>query len=273
MESRGKMKEINFKKKDVENLTVYDTGGYEGRIYIYSQDLLLKIFEDYLRKITDLNIKKYKLIRLKEKGIPDNIIIKPERLVSVENVFSGYLMPKIEDSILVDSLSDLKKIIKVFRILFENLEILHKNNIIINDIKPENILIDKNKTPIFIDSDSMGVDEYLPDSPNLKTTISKKVHNIDHKINRYDPEDLDKLKLLACFVHCLEKKTKKTERGSHHQENKPLVNILFESDLSLDFKKYVSNALYTDDNLKKALTDVNHMFLREEMTEYYRRRK
>ena len=267
------MKQINFKKKDIDNLTVYNTGGFEGKIYIYSQDLLLKIFEDYLSKILDLETKKYKLIRLKEKSIPDNILIKPEKLVSIEGKFSGYLMPKIEDSILIDSLNDFRKIIKVYRLLFEHLEILHQNHIIINDIKPENILINKNKSPILIDVDSMGIDEYPPDAANLRTQISKKVHNIDHKISQNDPQTIDKLKLLACFVHSLEPKTKKTERGSHAQENKPLVNILFESDLSNEFKKYISNALYTDQDLNKALIDVNKMFLKEEMQEYKRRKR
>lgn len=266
------MKEINFKKSEIDNLTVYNTGGFEGTIKIYSDDLLAKIFEEYLAKIIDLNIKKYKLIRLKEKPIPDHILIKPEKLIAIDGKFAGYLMPKIEDSIKIDSLSDLRKIIKVYRLLFEHLDILHQNKIIVNDIKPENILIDKNKTPIIIDVDSMGVDEYAPDAANLRTSISKKVRDIDSKIQKNDPQTIDKLKLLACFVHCLEPKNKKTERGRHHQENKPLVNILFESDLSLDFKKYISNAIYTDDDLAIALKDVNKMFLKEEMKEYGRRR-
>lgn len=265
------MREINFKKKDVENLTLYNTGGFEGRLYIYSQDLVLKIFEEYLRPILDFEKKKYKLIRLKEKNIPDHILIKPHALINVDGKFAGYTMPKIEDSIAIDSINDLRKLIKAYRILFENLDYMHKHNVTVNDIKPQNILYDKNQTPIFIDVDSMGVDELSADHQNIRTNLTKKIKNIDAKEKYNDVESLDKIKLLACFVQSLEER-KSDMKYSENVNNKPLVNKLFQSDLSLEFKTYISKALHTDKRLGFLLQDINEMFLREEMQEHKRRR-
>jgi len=261
------MKEINFKKKDLDNLTVYNRGGFEGKIYFYSNDLLIKIFEEYLGKIMDIKIKKYKLINLAKKDMPNHIMIKPNSIINVDGQFRGYTMSKIDDSIEVNQVNDMRRLIKVYRRLFENLEFLHQNDIIVNDVKVENILIDKNKNPIFIDVDSMGIDEYPPDYPNLKTTLFKRTPNLNQKMAENDSYTIDKLKLLISFITSLEDITK------HNDQDQSLLTVLLKADLSPEFKSYIKDIMLQDANLDVPLKDIDQVFLQEEMSEYKRRRK
>ena len=259
------MKEINFKRSDINNLTLYNRGGIDGVIYIYSNDLLLKVFEPYIKTFLNLNVKKYKLNNIYEKEIPENVMIKPVKLINIEGEFAGYTMPKITDSIRIDCINDYRKLVKAFRILFENLDFLHQNNIIVNDVKPDNILYDKNQTPIFIDIDSMGVDEYAPNHINMKSQIFRKVDDYFYKIRNNDPKTIDKLKLLACFVQSLERKKITNNQSESIYDDKPLFNILNESKLSDDFKGYIAEILVQKDNLDLALSDVEAVYLHEEM--------
>ncbi len=267
------MREINFKQKDINNLTTYNKGGFEGVIRVYSIDLVMKVLEDYLDNIMDINLKKMKLINLREKDLPEHIIIKPHSLVNIDGKFKGYIMPKIEDSIRIDSINDYRKLIKVYRLLFQNLEYLHENEIIINDVKPENIILDKNKTPIFIDIDSMGVDEYPPDHLGMKPRLVQKIANIDYKIKANDPKSIDKLKLLSCFIETLNQGSNLFNRRTSDQNyNLDFATILHNSALSEGFKEYLNHIITTDDNLCDALSNIDERFLEEEMQERKRRR-
>jgi len=261
------MKSINFKKQDLDNLTTYNTEGFEGSIYIYSQDLLVKIFDDYLKKIMDIKIKKYKLMNLKEKNMPEHMMIVPDKIVNIDGEFGGYTMPKIEDSILISNINDFRKLIKIFRCLFKHLEVLHENDIIVNDIKAENILLHKNQDPIFIDVDSMGVDQYPPDYPNKKTNFYKRVNNLNQKLAYNDFYTLDKLKLLLCFLHSVERQNEAEIIFNS------LHDVLWQAEFSDEFKNAIDEILNTDQELEKPLEDINDIFLYEEMQERKRRRK
>lgn len=255
------MREINFSRKEIENLTLYNKGGFEGKIYIYSHDLVIKVFEEYLRGILDFESKKYKLIRLSEMNMDKKIMIIPETIVNIDRNFSGYIMPKIEDSITLNNIKDYRKLIKIYSTLFNHLEVLHSNKIIINDVKPENILLLNNHHPIFIDVDSMGVGELPADNLGVKSYISKIIPNVDEKQKCNSLESMDKLKLIASFLYTL-----KGKDGNSVMQN------LFLTDFSKEFKSFLATVMRTDGNLSSLLNEVNEMFFKEEMLERGRRR-
>ncbi len=261
------MKEINFKRADINNLTLYHKGGFDGIIYIYSYDFLLKLFRPSIKQFINLSVKKHKLINIFEKNIPEHIMIKPDKLIYIDGEFNGYTMPKITDSIRIDCVNDYRKLVKAYRLLFQNMEILHQNGIIINDVKPDNILYEKNQNPIFIDIDSMGVDEYAPNHINMKSQIFRKVDNYYPKMRNNDPKVVDKLKLLACFAQSLERKCVVDNKSGSIYDDKPLINILNESNISDDFKNHIANILIKKDNLDNALSDIDQIFLEEEMSQ------
>ena len=266
------MREINFKNHDIENLTIYNNGGFEGKIYIYSQDMVLKIFEDYLEKVMDIHIKKFKLKKLAEKNMSNDVLISPIHLVNIDGKFKGYTMPKIDDSITVNNVNDMRKLVRIYRLLFKNLEYLHENNVIAHDIKPENILVDKNKNPIIIDVDSMGVDNIPPDHMGMKSPFVRRINNIDYKMANNNQEAIDKIKLVACFVESL----KRSNSLFFHPDNEydyDFNTIINKSSLSEEFKVYLNEVIMTDDDLDQVFVDVGEKFQAEEMQEIKRRRK
>lgn len=226
-------KDKNFLEKDLDKMTIFDKGGFEGRIILFNDELVIKQFFPYLKNIIDFENKKYKLARLKEKKIPENIMIRPKEFINVDGEFAGYFMKKIKDSITINNVRSHRKLLRFYKILFENLEIMHKNNIVVGDVKHSNILVKNNKTPIFIDVDSMGVDE-------LKMDHEKKIPNRFANHARRNPrQDIDKLLLLGCFLDSIN-----LDRSSITK------NLLNHPNLSRDFKKVVYNILISPNELK-----------------------
>ncbi len=71
------MEVINLTSEELKNLEIFNKGGFEGKIYIYNDYLLIKAFELYLRWVPNFEYKKYKLIRLHKKNIDNKILIHP----------------------------------------------------------------------------------------------------------------------------------------------------------------------------------------------------
>ena len=227
------MEKIGFTKKEIDSLLVFNKGGYEGKILLYNNDLVLKQFEKYLNIYIDFEAKKYKLERLASRKL-SRIIVEPSKLVYVEGDFSGYLMPKISNAMHIDSIRDYQKLLIVYSKLFKDLEELHKKNVIVGDVKPANILVDYKYQTKFIDVDSMGIDEFPIDHAEYRSTEAKMLPNYNTKFEANSRENMDNYLLLACFINSLSK------------ENIPLVGKLFGSELSLESKKLLLKLLKSD---------------------------
>lgn len=227
------MEIIGFTKKEIDSLLVFNKGGYEGKILLYNNELVLKQFEKYLSNYIDFEQKKYKLERLVTRKV-SRIIVEPTALVSVEGEFSGYLMPKISNAMHIDSIRDYQKLLMVYSKLFKDLEYLHKKNIVVGDLKPANILVDYKYNTKFIDVDSMGIDEFPIDHAEYRSHEAKMLPNFEVKFQVNSRENMDNYLLLACFINSL----------SH--DNKSLIAKLFNSELSLEYKKILFQLLKGD---------------------------
>lgn len=229
------MEKIYITRDELNKLSVFDKGGYEGQILLYDNDLLLKHFEPYLYGIMNLEDKMYKLERLNQKNLPSSVLIKPEKLVFVEGQFEGYLMRKMKNVLTVDSIRNMDDLLKIYSSLYNKLDMLHKNGITVGDLKPANILVDLNMNPVFIDVDSMGVDEYEIDNPLYKSKNTRTITNVDKFFESWDRQDVDKLLLLACFINSL-----------NFDNKRNLLSKLFSSDLSDDTKRIFCKLLNSD---------------------------
>lgn len=244
------MEEINYTKNEIDKLEVFNKGGYEGRILVYNDELLIKVFRPFLKDVLDFENKKMKLIRLNEKNINDRVLVKPQTLVNVDGNFAGYVMKKINEGKTIDSFHDFKTLLNLYKKLFEKMELIHNNNIIVGDVKHANILVGDFE-PVFIDVDSMGVDELEMDHKDFRTGISKAKPNIHAKDINNDEREIDKLKLLSCFIHSINQ-----NRGTIYQR-------LMESDLSQNFKNEAMKILGTDYNLN--ISKNIHQLLEDEI--------
>ncbi|MDD2435130.1 MAG: hypothetical protein PHO63_02630 [Bacilli bacterium] len=227
------MDELNYTREDLNKLKIFNKGGFEGRILIYNDHLLIKAFEPYLRGIIDFDNKKLKLIRLNQKQINGKILIHPHQLVNVDGQFEGYTMTKIDGGITIDNFTDFRVLVNLYQKLFQKIEILHQNNIIIGDVKHANIVVEDNN-PVFIDVDSMAVDEFPMEHRDFCSNTTKSIPNISDKIKRNDETEIDKLKLLACFITSINK-----NKGN-------IMDKLMTSDLSDPFKKEIASVLKQD---------------------------
>lgn len=227
------MEIVGFTKKEIDNLLVFDKGGYEGKILLYNNELVLKQFEKYLDGIIDFERKKYKLERLVERKL-SRIIVEPKALVNIEGEFSGYLMPKISNAMHIDSIRDYQKLLTVYSKLFKDLEYLHSKNVTVGDLKPANILVDYKYQTKFIDVDSMGIDEYPIDHAEYRSHEAKLLPNYQQKFEVNSRQNIDKYLLLACFINSLS------------PENYPLMGKLVNSKLSLEYKKLLLQLIRQD---------------------------
>lgn len=222
------MEEVNFTQDEIKSLELFHKGGFESKIYVYNDELLIKYFELYIKWVLNFEYKKYKLIRLHEKKIHENILIYPEKLVNVDGEFSGYIMKKRNNGQTIADFYNYKKLISFYQKLFKKLEILHTNDIIVGDLKHNNIVIENNE-PIFGDVDSMGVDEFQKDFLGFYSLVSKTIPNIKKKNKYNDETEIDKLKLLSCFIHSI------------NRDNKNMDKKIINSKLSPTFKKEIIN--------------------------------
>lgn len=227
------METINISQEELSKYPLFNKGGFESKILLYNEQLLFKCFEPYLKGIIDFDGKRKKLERFSLKKWQPNIITVPTKLVTVDNEFAGYLMPKIDDAITIDHIKDYRVLLNMYISLFKKLEYLHNQGIVICDLKRENIIVNQQGEPTFIDVDSMGIDELKPDNFEYIPKEGKTIPYIREKKNLNSPEDFDKLLLLACFLNSL----------STQNENaiKKIANSKLSPETQNIFLEYINN--------------------------------
>lgn len=233
------MQELNFSEEEINRLEIFNKGGYEGKILVYNKDLVIKRFEPYLKGFIDFDLKKYKLEEFHKKKLSDNILAIPKKLVNVNNDFAGFMMKKY-NAITINKIEEFSKLLEIYEKLFNNLEYLHQKNIIIGDIKYDNIIVD-NGNPVFVDVDSMGINDLKQDHIcNVPKGLATKIPGIHAKMDLNDYKKMDKMLLFACFINSLtnerETLTSKILNSKLNEESKELFyNYLINNDIDYNF--------------------------------------
>ncbi len=84
----------------------------------------------------------------------------------------------------------------------------------------------------------MGVDEYKKDHKKFYLNIASTIPNIKKKDKYNDETEIDKLKLLACFIHSI------------NQNEGNIYKKLMSSKLSTPFKKEIKRIFKTNRRIK-----------------------
>jgi len=160
---------LDSMKKPVLLIEELAEGG-EGKIYRTDTDsLVCKIYHE--ERITESRRKKLELMVSRDIRIPE--VCWPKDIVTNEHgQFVGYLMPKVDGKILKTAVFAKPLLKKTFphwnRIQLTQLAItiltaigkLHRLNVFIGDINPQNILVKDEHSIAIVDSDSFQVEEF-----------------------------------------------------------------------------------------------------------------
>jgi serine/threonine protein kinase len=171
-----------------QKCTLQETGlfGREGEIYLVDKfkDKLVKIYEPdrqtafIQRKVTAI-INKFRYLDL---GGVENFISYPESPVydAEFKMFRGFMMKYFNNhSSLFNNRYDLNqlsyrnegiddnKAIVIFSTLYAYLEVLHRAGLILGDVNPANILLDKSLMPYIVDFDSVQLGTYYSNTNRI----------------------------------------------------------------------------------------------------------
>jgi len=138
--------------------------GGEGKIYRSYENLLVKIYSDEERRYETAK----KIQRLMELDLRNKYIVWPKDIVYNNNEFVGYVMEEIRDAKGLDMYRiysflniSYKERFKMCIDLLNMINYLHERNILVGDLKFDNILItNKSKELYIIDSGSFQLEDY-----------------------------------------------------------------------------------------------------------------
>ena len=140
--------------------------GGEGVCYRTYNGLFCKLY--FKKHITYVNFKK--LQRMVEMGCTCPTIMWPKDILYYRNQFVGYVMEELHDTRSVDDLRDdgfsgfsILDRFYIVRNFLRNVEYLHARDILVGDMKLDNILVDADKSVYIIDSGSFQVEDYACD--------------------------------------------------------------------------------------------------------------
>lgn len=193
---------INDIKSRIENT---DKAGREGAIFTTNyngQTKAIKLYHE--EKRTDFTERKImafvdRFNCLDLNGI-ENYIAYPELAVfdSENNSFCGFLMKYFQDCLCLDEVKfdplknkykhekmDDAEAIDIIQKLFSYTKCLHKAGIVLGDVNPENILLEKNGfQPVIVDFDSAQIGTYYSNT-NRTNYIDPAVHTEGQERNMY----------------------------------------------------------------------------------------
>lgn len=138
--------------------------GGEGKIYRTYENLLVKIYSDDERRYETAK----KIQRLMELDLRNKYIVWPKDIVYNDNEFVGYVMEEIRDAKGLDMYRiysflniTYKERFKICIELLEMIQYLHERNILVGDLKFDNILITNKTHELYIiDSGSFQLEDY-----------------------------------------------------------------------------------------------------------------
>lgn len=158
--------------------------GKFGSCYKYDNDKVIKIFKYVHPKYKNVQTVFYKQYPLIEKRLQELLKIKikianvalPIDLVYINNEFIGYIMPYFNGLTLSNYIQkkinnntfNLEEINDIYNSLYYKINLLSSKSIIVNDIKPDNIIVANNDFCI------IDVDFYYIDKERSKNDILKK---------------------------------------------------------------------------------------------------
>ena len=144
------------------DLSSQKSGG-EGSVYKTYSNLMVKIYNQH--NITYVNYKK--LSQMIDMNVFNPYICWPKDLIYENNHFIGYLMDEIKDATPLLTLrlenfcefSHLDRFVLCYNLL-KQIKYLHDKNILIGDLKPDNILVKSPEEVYFIDCGCYQIDDY-----------------------------------------------------------------------------------------------------------------
>lgn len=158
--------------------------GGEGAVYKTYQNFLAKIYKP--KHQTYQNFKK--LLKMIETSIDNPHIVWPKDVIYYNDNFLGYIMENIDTKDSLDSLRDenFKGYSPLDRIdiivaLLKNIKYLHDRNIVVGDLKLDNILVESKDDVYIIDTGSFQIDDY----PCV-------VFNLEYSEKKFTEEELKK---------------------------------------------------------------------------------
>ncbi len=144
-----------YKKEEIYS----DIFHVESSLYKYKNNIILKIFDDYMYKKL-MQDKRHKVSFFKKENF--SFLTNPLFDVYVSNYFAGYAMYQYDGKNIKEYINmDDTNSIELLRLVSRHLHTLHSNNIIFGDINTNNILTN-GKSVKFCDIDSFGTPYSTP---------------------------------------------------------------------------------------------------------------
>lgn len=193
------MEIINYKDFNKCNLEKIDYNFIPKNKFFIDKErnIIYKIFKDI--SLEECSKKEQKLLLFSE--LNKNYLPNIREIIKDEGIMVGYSQDYIYGSTLHrlmkkrEMLENIKAIIK----MSENMEDLHNSegNPIIGDMHFENVIIDENNTPIFIDIDSYGIDNI--ESENIPLFLWKYLNHYNMDITKN--QNTDRLSLILNLIN------------------------------------------------------------------------
>ena len=158
------MKDVVISEDNLEEKYKLIDWGFEGDVYKYDENLAFKIYPELISKKVRKN--KFAKIALLSQLTDESFTFPLGIVYNNNNRKIGYLMKYINTPYKYKNFDDLRfyqlydKLLEYIIKLSNALERAHQYGITIGDLRSENILIDENNNPIFIDTDNYAYQNY-----------------------------------------------------------------------------------------------------------------
>lgn len=244
-----KLDNIIINRRDLDEIYSPIGSGCEGTIYQLDKYTAMKI---YTFIDSDLLPNKYAKIELLGQ-IKDDSFSFPQLIVGFENFKkAGYTMHLIEPNIGCSTIDQLIYIkdqllkIKVLNKACNAMERIHKKGICIGDIRGDNILINKDYKPIFVDTCNYSMDDFDFDIVPAVTFHYEYIFN-----KKCSKVDNDKFIFARLALQCFMNGTilSMVNSKSYYQQLIKLLDVNKQS-------KEVLKAIFSDSNDKPYISEI-----------------